>query len=341
MDWKDVVRQVNEDRIGKEDVSSKQRDLYMLGGDGSLVFRKGNGETEIKRGMMSEWSSRQLYEKLGIPVPYARRMPSDILAMNVNYWLTAEPDKEIMLRYRDDNIRGVLSGRYQPYDNYPVIEAVDKCLEGAAVHVDSFHLDDLGFHLKMTSPELETRVGNLLDGSADIITSGFYVTNSEVGARAVRIGYYIKRLICSNGLIGTRAKDFFYQRHMGLSQIQFEVGVAEGIGKALKASNETVTALVEARARKVESPAEIIKRIVQSNRLSQQFQDEVMIAYGTEQALSGDNDFSVIQAFTRAAHGLEVNKRVEVETLAGYMLDHSLLAASRNYVSELVENAVA
>lgn len=348
MNWQEVVSKVNRDAFGKSDATLKQSELMMNGVNGELLFSDGPNIVDIRRGKLTDWSSRQLFERLGIPTQYARRMPPQLLAENVNHWLNDEPDRDLLIRYRENedqgrgsDIRAILSGRYRPYDNQPVIDAVDRCLEGANVQVEDFHLDELGFHLKMSSPDLMERIGTLPEGGDDIITSGFYVTNSEVGARAVRIGYFVKRLICSNGLIGTRAKDFFYQRHVGLSENAFQIGVAEGVGAAFRASQDTIANLVDARKRKVEMPSEIIRQISKANRLSQQFTDQALVAYGIEQSISGDTDFSVIQAFTRAAQNLDPNSRVEVEMLAGYMLDNSLVAASRKNVVEALQDAVA
>ena len=341
MEWQDLVRQVNMEALGKSDATLRQRDITMLPSDGSLVLRKGSNLSDLLPVGMNEWSSRQLFERLEIPTLYARRLPPHILAENVNYWLDTEPDRELLFRMKGGMVRGVLSSRYRPYDDLPIIDAVEKSLEGANVKIDHFYYDDLGFHLKMVSPDLETRIGKLYDGSDDIMSSGFYVTTSEVGAMAVRVGYFVKRLICSNGLIGTRAKDFFYQRHTGLSKAQFEIGVAEGIGKALYASQETIDRLVQARAKQVVMPVDIIKNIAKANSLTQKDTEQIMVAYGAEQELSGDTEFTVIQAFTRAAREMTDNKRVDVEMLAGYMLDNSLTAAMRTDVAQAVEQGVA
>ncbi len=345
--WQSVVDEVAKRYQQNEDFTLSAGKLVMERENGHLVadmrdlYRPGAvpgfADQPFRRLELNDWASGQLFERLGIPTVYARKLPPRVLAENVNWGLEQDAERSFLIRTTSGNTaRAILSDRFTPYDHMPAIEALETCLRGSDVVVRDFHIDDMGFHLKMTTPTLRWDVGDFRPAgfemphqglSKDVYESGLYMTNSEVGARAFRIAVYVLRLVCWNGLIGPGYSDLFYQRHTGLTKAQFEVGVQEAVGRSLKASEETIGKLIESRRRQIESPVDIIESIAKANRLSDKFSGLVMTSYGTEQALSGDTEYTLGQALTRAAQQMEdPNGKVEIEELAGKLLFDGLPA---------------
>jgi hypothetical protein len=144
----------------------------------------------------------QMGSTLGIPKSYYDRMMSDapdLLVNNINHWLTAQPAKR-MIRTLDGGVRAILSDRYRPLDNLDLAEAVLPQLERLDANVVSGEITEGRFFLKAVTPRVQSKVKK-----GDIIQAGLVISNSEIGAGALRIEELTYRLICLNGAIHAQA----------------------------------------------------------------------------------------------------------------------------------------
>jgi hypothetical protein len=153
----------------------------------------------------------QLAAAVGIPKPYYDRMLADapdLLAANVNRWLTAQPVRKLV-RTLDGAARAILSDSYRPLDNFDLAEAVLPTLVGVEAEVVSCDVTDARFYLKAVTKRVE---GEVKPG--DVIRAGLVVSNSEIGHGALRVEALDYRLVCTNGMIREAA---VRKAHLGRS----------------------------------------------------------------------------------------------------------------------------
>jgi hypothetical protein len=152
---------------------------------------------------LKEYAHGQLAGDLRIPKEYYDRMRTaapELLATNVNAWLGKRGAGKKLVRTLDGNVRAWLSPKYRPLDNAELAEAVLPTFADLGAQIESAEVTDLRLYLKATIPSLKREVrGSRQVG--DIVTAGIVVSNSEVGAGAVRIEPLVMRLVCLNGLI--------------------------------------------------------------------------------------------------------------------------------------------
>lgn len=152
----------------------------------------------------------QLGDRLGIPNKYYQKMLADapdLLASNVNTWFRKNPEKR-MLRTLRDEVRAVLSNRYQRIDHHEVAAAALPVLrELPGVQLLSCEVTDRRLYIHFT---VATVYGEVKKG--DIVQAGGIISNSEVGCGSVQVSGLLWRLICLNGMKTTEA---FRKYHTG------------------------------------------------------------------------------------------------------------------------------
>ena len=143
----------------------------------------------------------QLADKLGIPLPYLRRMHADAVDLydaNVNGWL-ARTDRRFLIRVlRGGNgsgvVRAVLSDKYSRIDHLDVLMAALDGIRGSGVPVviDGADLSERRMSVRVYSPDVQAMAPRLLAGyrspfdgrpGADlpVVWGGFLISNSETG----------------------------------------------------------------------------------------------------------------------------------------------------------------
>lgn len=201
--------------------------------DGSTLLIHGNGElkaafeqssqTGIGDFAINRHCHQQIGDRLGIPKKYYDRMLSEspqLLATNVNHWFQQTPE-ERMVRTLDGKARAFLSRRYRPLDNYDLANAVFEKLIAAECRVETAELTELRMYIQAISFKVEGEVKK-----GDVVRAGVVISNSEVGAGAVRIEPLILRLVCMNGMIA--ADHSLRKYHVGRVSKGFEFdGAAE------------------------------------------------------------------------------------------------------------------
>lgn len=151
---------------------------------------------------ITPYAHGHLSGETGIPKVYYDRMRTaapTLLAANVNHWLHAEP-KTRLVRTLDGRMRAFLSDRYRPLDNFDLAQVALPEILTRGARVESSQLTETRLYIKAVLPDLEAEVqGSRQKG--DIVQAGLVISNSEVGAGAVRIEPMLYRLICLNGAI--------------------------------------------------------------------------------------------------------------------------------------------
>ncbi|MFB7419728.1 DUF932 domain-containing protein [Streptomyces sp. NPDC056121] len=228
-------------------------------------------------------------DKLRIPLAYLRRMRAEnvqLLDENVNAWMQREPERRFMLRaFRGENstgmpgeglARALLSDSYKLMDNLDMLlAALDGVKEsGHPTRITGCDLTDRRMYVRVESEAVAVQARSLLRGyrspfdgrSGDelpMISAGFVITNSEVGAGAYTITPRATIQVCRNGL--TLTKDVMRAVHLGGKQ---DEGVVSWSGQTQIKTLELITSkttdavrtflsreYVEAKVREMEAAA--------------------------------------------------------------------------------------
>ncbi|OIJ62528.1 DUF932 domain-containing protein [Streptomyces mangrovisoli] len=171
-------------------------------------------------------------EKLRIPAAYLRRMRAeavDLYDLNVNGWLERDPERRFLLRAMRGEpgvLRAWLSDGYRIIDHLDVLTAVFAGIResGHGVRVRGADLTERRMIVRVESEHVAALAPELLRGyrspftgqSGDelpLVSAGFVITNSEVGAGRYAITPRLVVQVCGNGM--TITKDVFGRVHVG------------------------------------------------------------------------------------------------------------------------------
>lgn len=323
-----IVENLETELIKRKDLVVHPGDMRMTN-EGTLVSR----DKSLSNFHVTDWALGQLGNKTGLPLKYLRKCPAPLQAINVNHWLselnTEEQNPWLIRTHQAENngiVRGILSERYSPFDDYEIMDIVNGLTGGADVDINFWHRDDTGFHLRLVYNDLTTTIGTTPDGRPDIHKVGLHIENSEVGKKSLRVTPLVWRLVCSNGLMGWGTNEeagIFQQRHMFLKPHEMYGRVAEAINNGLQTGDKALERLVEAKETPIENPLDVIQKLAEKRKYSKEFTEKVQGAFLEE---AGDNAFYVVQAFTRACQlSNSVDFRTEVEKDATKMLESLLV----------------
>lgn len=317
----DIFNMILADDKGKFDTEVHSKSLRM---DNNGILSDDSTQFSL-----TDWATTQLAGKLEIPVRYFKKCPPELQAQNFNHW-AQNTETNWLLRSRsagnENVIRAVLAaGKYSKLDNGHIVEMLKQILgDGSKTDYDinMWNLDDGGFHLRLTFPDLTTNIGTLSDGKPDTHRVGLHIANSEVGKRSVLITPLVYRLVCTNGLMRwTSDGDSLQLRHVYLKENEIYGRVATAIGTALKAGDAMIQQLVQAKETEIEDPLAIIRQMSEAKQYSQAMTDTLIMSYAMNQAQTGQNLFSVVQAITETAQkSSHPDYRIEMEKDAADLL---------------------
>jgi len=156
----------------------------------------------------------QLSDHLGIPKKYYDRMLAEqpaLLAQNVNTWFRTAAAEKRMVRTLDGRARGFLSPKFRPLDNYDLATAVLPMLMEKGAHIASAELTETRLYIKAIFPDLSdelpagltwgnghARVAAYAGNQAGRVVAAIVISNSDVGAGALRIEPSVFTTWCTN-----------------------------------------------------------------------------------------------------------------------------------------------
>ncbi|GAA2702442.1 hypothetical protein GCM10010095_72220 [Streptomyces anthocyanicus] len=256
--------------------SQERHKLDVIAPASALRLREGNVHVEGVESLITEdgvtevdgiyrptaVADEGIADKLRIPLAYLRRMRTGnvpLLDENVNAWLRQEPERRFMLRaFRGEGepgrpaegvARALLSDSYKLMDNFDLLlAALDGVKQsGHPTRVTGCDLTDRRMYVRVESEAVAVQARELLRGyrspfdgrSGDelpMISAGFVITNSEVGAGAYSITPRAVIQVCRNGL--TMTKDVMRAVHLGGKQ---DEGVISWSGQTQRKTLELIT----------------------------------------------------------------------------------------------------
>lgn len=255
----------------------------------------------------------QLLAKIDLPKRTFFRYPPSIQNILVNYPIQNEKglDKDVLLRIIDGNsVRAMMGKVYNPFDNTELIRAVIPfCPVGSKL--TCAYNDELTMHLSIIFPNTRTevRVG-------DIIESGIYIRNSEVGISSVTIASYTYRLICSNGAItGGDDGGFFRFRHTGDSNVLREAAKASIESTYLQTTK--ITEMIKQSVNiAIAQPLDELEKLCSTNNLSQDDYKKMMQNFFAEPDPTLYGVFNAVTATARDKDGEESYELARIATKA-------------------------
>jgi len=232
-------------------------------------------------------AQHSIANRLGIPIHYLRKCPSNIQQLNINYWLAREKNEELFFRFEGDDVRAIFTPRYIPTDNLDVLEQVRKMDYPMDIPVQC-SIDD-EFMMVNIPDDRETFSVN-----GNKMTPGISLSNSEVGLAALSISAFVLRLVCTNGMISKTEVTASY-RHISTKILKEFPQVMANINLGLGRQKDLFRLSLESP---VTDPEATIGSFNRQFQLGKNEMEAVEWAFPLE---FGKTMFHVVNVYTKAA----------------------------------------
>jgi len=254
-------------------------------------------------------AQQSIANRLGIPIQYLRKCPSELQAFNMNHWIKQEKNEHLFLRFDGDEVRAAFTPKYQPIDNFEVLERLDSLGYPPETPVQC-HLDSEFMSLSILDGKQTFSV------NGDKMTPGVSVSNSEVGLACLSIAAFFLRLICTNGLVSKTEIHASY-KHVSLKVFNEFPQVLEKVSLELTKKREQLKISTESTLDNAAVTMENFNRQFQLNKLEKE-----AVEWGWSRE-SGYTMFHLVNAYTRAAQfeGLPAESSYRLQKVGGMILD--------------------
>ena len=278
-----------------------------------------------KRGLfdsrISSHAFSQLCGKIGVPVGYIakclKNREVDLAMDNVNTWLQ-NFDSKLFVRFYKDNIRGVLSPKYSCFDSHEILESVEQVIPMDDYTIKGYLLNEERLHIRLVSK-------NQMPIGEDLF-HGITIDSSDVGRSSLNINFFIYKQVCSNGLIVPKKFGSLYnQRHIGIKPENIKDNVKESldlieplIAKVIGCIQDRSSITLSNYFNEVEDINNLISDVKKWTELSKEGSEKVveLLRNGTYPR----NQWGLINSITHIAQDYTLEKRLQLERIAGNML---------------------
>jgi hypothetical protein len=246
--------------------------------------------------------------RLGIPINYLRKCPSEIQQLNMNHWIRHEKNEKLFFRFDGDEIRAVFTPRYCPTDNLEVLDRLLSLGFKPETKVQC-SLDDEFMLVSIPDDEKTFAINR------DKMTPGISISNSEVGLASLSIAVFVLRLICTNGMISKTDVSASY-RHVSSKILEEFPEVLTHISGELGKQKDQFKLSLQS---KVENPELTIQSFNRQFELGKAEQEAVEWALPLEY---GFTMFSVVNTYTKASQFelLSAESRFRLQKVGGMIL---------------------
>lgn len=309
----------------------------------------------------SNWSFDQIARLAGAPAYYLRTLPAHLAADNLNNGLRKAEAKAVSAYIRQNGVtalRGLTSTRYGRIFDADVVDAVRRvagngngdtrwkvpgCIDWGSSHGISYnpnvditkqnttlYASDRDVFLFLVDDRNPIEVGKLPNGNPDLMFRGFYVWNSEVGARTFGFASMYLRGVCQNrNLWGVEQFKEITFKHAKSAPERFLTEAEPALLNFAEASTTRLIEGVKAAkaaivARTDEDRLDFLDKWGFSVRRAKEVIDTVLI----EEQTMPESIWDFAQGVSAVAR-VEANQdqRIKLETIAGRMLDKVKVAA--------------
>ena len=272
---------------------------------------------------ISRYALGQLSSKIGVPVRYLDKCIQsgriDLAQDNVNSWLE-DYNKDLFIREFSGGIRGVLSNKYSVCDSHEILEAVDDAVDLSKYKVKGSFLNEERLHVRLIGKEMLP-----IDG--EDLSAGLFLDSSDVRRNILTVKFGIYKQVCTNGLVIARAGGtLFEQKHIGITAEEFHDGLVKSLQNVDLLTDHAVEWVQRAKNRynhwsvETEHPEDIeefVDYIRQQTNLSDDGAHKVISLMQTKYE---DTRWGLINGITEVAQDFTLERRLELERIAGSML---------------------
>ena len=312
---------------------------------GGLVFNSG-----IAPARPSHWAFGQLSSIVGAPASYLRRLPTELAARCINTSLDQYRDDRDALKVMTvegeeiDTMQAVTSRTYGRIWDADVVEAVDRIVDRSGGRFfnpkdwsgkpSGLYASDHDVFCFMIDG------GSVVDGGGerDRLNRGFFVWNSETGARTFGLMTFLFRVVCGNHLVWD-AQDVsrMIVRHSSGGPARFDREAMPALMSYVNASAKPAEdAIAKAKEMRLIDLVNIPGQTVASEtgRLGDEWQKAFAAKYDFRRAQVRDavqfaraeegrceTLWDIINGFTASARSIEyADARIELESKAGKLM---------------------
>ena len=302
----------------------------------------------------THWSFGQLASLVGAPAAYLRQLPAALAGINLQYGLTshrAEQVKTLELEGDRVELRAVTGPDYGRIHDYELVEAVQRIAGNGTgdtrwkvpgvldwstgiynPRVDitkdttTLYASDRDVFLFLVDDLNPIEAGRLPDGSPDLYFRGFYVWNSEVGARTLGMASFYLRAVCQNrNLWGVEDFEEITIRHSKYAASRFAHEAAPALLNFADSSPMPfVNGIKAARERIVAKSDEDRTDFLRRRGFSRAESGKIIDAVLAEEGRPPESIFDFVQGITAIARDKpHQDARLEMEGKAKKLLDRA------------------
>lgn len=312
-------------------IKNNSQDFDVMGAE-LVPFVDENGvalKIDGRRFNLTEWSLQQLASKLGIPYGYATKMltadKKALFIQNFQSWINSHAvGKHFLIRTCGDNVRGVLSDKYEPTDMDYTLPLFQQGLQSTNMNmrIDKGIINPEYMNMRVISD-------NHIDVGGDPHFVGVQLTTSDVGRSSLKAEFFIFRERCENGMLfGKHGGILFKKVHTNKMITDPNVFIDDFVASLTNLDDlvaKTQESLIDANARTLKD--EDIKKIIEGYKsfagvgkkeiefLQEEISDRMNAYDNVKPTL-----WSVTNAFTELAQQYPVQKAETMESFAGHIL---------------------
>ena len=272
---------------------------------------------------ISRYALGQLGTKIGVPVRYLEKCIQsgriDLAQDNVNSWLE-DYNKDLFIRAFSGGIRGVLSNKYSVCDSHEILEAVDDAVDLSKYKVKGSFLNEERLHVRLIGKEMLP-----IDG--EDLFAGLFLDSSDVGRNILTVKFGIYKQVCTNGLVIARAGGtLFEQKHIGITTEEFHDGLVKSLQNVDLLTDHAVEWVQRAKNRynhwsvETEHPEDIEEFVAYIRQQTNLSDDSAHKVISLMQTKYEDTRWGLINGITEVAQDFTLERRLELERIAGSML---------------------
>jgi hypothetical protein len=240
----ELAQEIERQNNSKEDFVVPTDKLRVIAPDadkGPLAFSFETPKAQAKKGQrqtvervfeMNRYTTVQVAQHVKAPMPFVEMMLggtpreraalAEVFESRLNDHPAPRMVRTMATREGDPFARAFLSDRYRRLDNFDLASAVLPVLgQLQGLRVESSAVTEEHMYIKAIWPDMTFDVGETRDNKGrkvnDIVQAGIVVSNSEVGAGALRVEPLLFRLVCVNGMIA--ADSSVRKHHVGRASI--------------------------------------------------------------------------------------------------------------------------
>lgn len=309
------------------------------------------GETKVAKEIVpTHWSFGQLCGLAKAPAGYLRELPSTLVTDQLNWRLRhAREVEEIKFYGNDVQLHAATGPDYGRIPDYEIVQAVQQVAgtgrgemrwkipgvldwrthiydPNAPVTKDSttLYASDRDLFVFLVDDRNPIEVGKLADGSPDLMFRGFYIQNSEMGSRSLKLAAFYLRAVCMNrNLWGVEDFEEIKINHTRLAPDRW----LQQAQPALRAyadgsSKKLVEGVAKAKGARVARDADSAIEFLQNRKFSAAKAKAILELGEKEEGRAPRSAWDMAQAITAHARSIaNTDDRLAVELEAKRILD--------------------